>query len=101
MGRVVRASHERWDGGGYPDGLAGEDIPLGLAHRVRLRRVGRDDLRSRLPPRTVSRGGGAGAARQRGHPVRRDVVGALLAVVFDADPRSRLALKSGALRADR
>ena len=25
---VVRSTHERWDGGGYPDGLAGEEIPL-------------------------------------------------------------------------
>jgi putative nucleotidyltransferase with HDIG domain len=28
VGVVVRASHERWDGGGYPDGLAGEEIPV-------------------------------------------------------------------------
>jgi diguanylate cyclase (GGDEF)-like protein len=26
---IIRATHERWDGRGYPDGLAGERIPIG------------------------------------------------------------------------
>jgi HD-GYP domain-containing protein (c-di-GMP phosphodiesterase class II) len=28
VGQIVRSSHERYDGGGYPDGLAGDEIPL-------------------------------------------------------------------------
>jgi diguanylate cyclase (GGDEF)-like protein len=29
VARLVRSSHERYDGAGYPDALAGEDIPIG------------------------------------------------------------------------
>lgn len=29
VARIVRSSHERWDGGGYPDQLKGDEIPLG------------------------------------------------------------------------
>jgi diguanylate cyclase (GGDEF)-like protein len=29
IARIVRHEHERWDGGGYPDGLAAEAIPIG------------------------------------------------------------------------
>jgi diguanylate cyclase (GGDEF)-like protein len=29
VGLIVRSTHERWDGRGYPDGLIGEEIPMG------------------------------------------------------------------------
>jgi putative two-component system response regulator len=46
-GQIARSHHERWDGGGYPDQLAGEAIPL----PARLMAVADvyDALRSRRP----------------------------------------------------
>jgi HD-GYP domain-containing protein (c-di-GMP phosphodiesterase class II) len=29
IARIVRHEHERYDGGGYPDGLKGDQIPIG------------------------------------------------------------------------
>ena len=34
---IVRAHHEKWDGTGYPFGLAGEEIPDRRAHSFRCR----------------------------------------------------------------
>lgn len=45
--QVIRSHHERWDGAGYPDGLAGEKIPL-LARMFSFVDV-YDALRSQRP----------------------------------------------------
>jgi two-component system cell cycle response regulator len=85
VGRVVRASHERWDGGGYPDGLAGEGIPLGA--RIVFACDAWDAM-------TCERGyRGALSAETAAEELRTnagtqfdaEVVVALLAVVFDQD----------------
>jgi diguanylate cyclase (GGDEF)-like protein len=85
VGRVVRASHERWDGAGYPDGLAGEAIPLGA--RIVFACDAWDAMtcdrgyRSALPAHEAAEELRANAGTQ----FDADVVVALLAVVFDAD----------------
>ncbi len=90
VGRVVRASHERWDGLGYPDGLAGEEIPLGA--RIVLACDAWDAMttdrtyRRALPPEHA-------AAELRAHMGTQfdpDVVIALLAIVFDGSPSTTL-----------
>ena len=49
---VVRSHHERWDGAGYPDGLAGSDIPL--AARIFSVADVLDALTTTRPYRTAS-----------------------------------------------
>ena len=44
---IARSHHERWDGGGYPDGLAGADIPLSA--RIMAVADVYDALRSKRP----------------------------------------------------
>jgi two-component system, cell cycle response regulator len=76
---LVRASHERWDGAGYPDGIAGEDIPL--AARIV---AACDAYDAMTTDRCYQRGMGAADARAElrrcsGTQFDPIVVGALLA----------------------
>jgi diguanylate cyclase (GGDEF)-like protein len=80
---LVRHEHERWDGGGYPDGLAGEEIPLGA--RIILACDAYDAMTSDRPYRTAMSAEQAHEELRRGAATQFDprVVVALLDVLAE------------------
>ena len=70
VARIVRHEHERWDGGGYPDGISGDTHPDRQPDHPRLRRLPRDDERPPVPQGDVARRRSARAAQERRHAVR-------------------------------
>jgi response regulator RpfG family c-di-GMP phosphodiesterase len=84
--RVVRSHHERWDGGGYPDGTAGTEIPLSA--RVFAVADALDAITSDRPYRRARPWEQAGRelVQQSGRQFDPDVVDAFSA----SEPRLRL-----------
>ena len=70
VGRIVRSSHEDCDGSGYPDGLAGEEIPIEARDRHLLRRLQRDDDDPLLPHGDALQEAIAELRAERRHPVQ-------------------------------
>jgi putative nucleotidyltransferase with HDIG domain len=84
--QAVRSHHERWDGTGYPDGLAGEGIPL-VARIVNAADTW-DACRSQRPYQAAMAVGEALAVmgRLRGNQLDPAVHDALVAVMRERHP---------------
>jgi HD-GYP domain-containing protein (c-di-GMP phosphodiesterase class II) len=85
---IVRHDHEHWDGTGYPDGLRGEQIPLGARIVLVV-----DAYHAMVSDRPYRRGMSAAEAcrelqRHAGAQFDRRVVGALLRVLDPLPPHA-------------
>jgi HD-GYP domain-containing protein (c-di-GMP phosphodiesterase class II) len=80
---AVRASHERWDGAGYPDGLAGDQIPR--ASRITFVCDAYDAMTSERPHRAaLSRDAAlAEIRREAGRQFCPAAAGALVEVIAE------------------
>jgi HD-GYP domain-containing protein (c-di-GMP phosphodiesterase class II) len=89
LGALVRATHERWDGNGYPDGLAGTDIPL--ASRIVFCADAFDAMTSARPYRRALPKVAAVAEIRRGAGTQFDprVAGRFAAIVERLEGRFR------------
>jgi diguanylate cyclase (GGDEF)-like protein/putative nucleotidyltransferase with HDIG domain len=86
VARMVRHGHERFDGTGYPDGLRGEEIPLGS--RIVLACDAYDAMTSPRPYRDAMSHDAAAAELQAGAGSQFDarIVDALLRYIADCRP---------------
>jgi diguanylate cyclase (GGDEF)-like protein len=83
--RIVRSCHERWDGAGYPDGLAGDEIPIESRIIIAC-----DAFHAMTTDRSYRKALGVEEARQRledaaGSQFDPDVVDSLLRVLDACD----------------
>jgi len=90
---LVRSSHERWDGLGYPDGLAGDAIPLGA--RIISICDAFDAMTHERPYRTARSGAEALAELREGAGVRYDptLVAVFLTAVAPSPYRATRAIQ--------
>jgi len=90
---LVRSSHERWDGTGYPDGLAGDAIPLGA--RIITICDAYDAMMSERPYRGARSGAEALDELRQGAGVRYDptLVAAFLTAVAPSLYRATRAIQ--------
>ena len=86
---LIRHEHERWDGGGYPDGLSGPQIPLGS--RIVLACDAYDAMISDRPYRAAMSEEQARAELLAGAGTQFDerVVAALLQVLDEGQPAAK------------